>query len=80
MAFIVDYAKNWALDTAGGYLKTGLQAGGTLAGNTVGGIGSTIENSGRAFGEGSKSRAQSLFSVATLWMHYFYLSSTVCQR
>lgn len=54
MAFIVDYAKDWALDTASGYLKTGIQAGGTLAGNAVGGVGSTLENGGRAFGEGSK--------------------------
>jgi len=55
MAFIADYAKNWAIDKASGYLKTGIQAGGTLAGNAVGGIGSTIESGGRAFGEGSKS-------------------------
>lgn len=54
MSFIVDYAKDWALDKASGYLKTGIQAGGTLAGNAVGGVGSTIENGGRSFGEGSK--------------------------
>lgn len=51
MAFIVDYVK----DTAAGYLKTGIQAGGALAGNAVGGVGSTIEQGGRSFGEGSKS-------------------------
>ena len=38
MSFIVDYAKDWALDKASGYLKTGIQAGGTLAGNAVGGV------------------------------------------
>lgn len=54
MSFIVDYAKDWALDKASGYLKTGIQTGGTLAGNAVGGVGSTIENGGRSFGEGSK--------------------------
>merc|ERR1712029_919694 len=53
MSFIVDYAKDWALDKASGYLKTGIQAGGTLAGNAVGGVGSTIENGGRSFGEGT---------------------------
>jgi hypothetical protein len=50
MSFVVD----WAKEKAAGYLKTGIQAGGTLAGNAVGGIGSTIESGGRAFGEGSK--------------------------
>ncbi|TKA69731.1 hypothetical protein B0A55_05275 [Friedmanniomyces simplex] len=53
MAFIA----NWAIDkvqtTAAGYLKTGIQAGGNLAGNTVGGVGSLIENGGRTFGEGT---------------------------
>lgn len=50
MAFIATWAQNKAAE----YLKTGIQAGGTLAGNAVGGVGSLIEDSGRAFGEGSK--------------------------
>lgn len=50
MSFIVTYVK----DTAAGYLKTGLEAGGNMAGNAVGGVGTMIENSGRGFGEGSK--------------------------
>ena len=54
MAFIA----NWAIDkvqtTAAGYLKTGLQAGGNMAGNAVGGVGTLIESSGRSLGEGSK--------------------------
>jgi len=50
MSFVVD----WAKETAAGYLKTGIQAGGNLAGNAVGGVGSVIENGGRQFGEGSK--------------------------
>ncbi|KAK4955027.1 hypothetical protein LTR10_007219 [Elasticomyces elasticus] len=53
MAFIA----NWAIDkvqtTAAGYLKTGIQAGGNMAGNAVGGVGSLIENGGRSFGEGT---------------------------
>ncbi|KAK1078921.1 hypothetical protein LTR33_006827 [Friedmanniomyces endolithicus] len=52
MAFIA----NWAIDkvqtTAAGYLKTGLQAGGNMAGNAVGGVGTLIESSGRSLGEG----------------------------
>ena len=50
MSFVVD----WAKDKAAGYLKTGIQAGGNLAGNAVGGVGSIIESGGRQFGEGSK--------------------------
>lgn len=53
---IIDYAKDWAREKAGGYLRTGIQAGGTMAGNAVGGVGSVIENGGRSFGEGSKFR------------------------
>ncbi|KAK0263987.1 hypothetical protein LTS09_002338 [Friedmanniomyces endolithicus] len=53
MAFIA----NWAIDkvqtTAAGYLKTGLQAGGNMAGNAVGGVGTLIESSGRSLGEGT---------------------------
>ncbi|WPH00298.1 Hypothetical protein R9X50_00312300 [Acrodontium crateriforme] len=49
MSFIVNYVK----DTAAGYLKTGLEAGGNMAGNAVGGVGTMIENSGRGLGEGT---------------------------
>lgn len=49
MSFIL----NWAQDKAAGLLATGLQAGGTMAGNAVGGVGALIENSGRAMGEGA---------------------------
>lgn len=54
MSFIVNWAVDKAKDTAAGYLKTGIQAGGTLAGNTVGGVGNTIAEGGRALGEGSE--------------------------
>ena len=46
MAFIMD----WAKEKAAGYLRTGIQAGGTLAGNAVGGVGSMIENAGKSAG------------------------------
>jgi len=72
MAFIA----NWAIDkvqtTAAGYLKTGLQAGGNMAGNAVGGVGTLIETSGRSLGEGSKFTYAHL---ATLYKHL--LSTTV---
>ncbi|SMQ51557.1 unnamed protein product [Zymoseptoria tritici ST99CH_3D1] len=47
MAFIT----NWVTDKLAGYAATGLQAGGTLAGNAVGGVGSLVENSGRSVGQ-----------------------------
>ena len=43
---------NWVEDKVAGYAKTGIQAGGTLAGNTVGGVGGLIENAGRSAGDG----------------------------
>lgn len=50
----MNFVTGWLEEKATGYLKTGIQAGGTLAGNAVGGVGGLIENSGRAVGEGSK--------------------------
>ncbi|KAF7193662.1 hypothetical protein HII31_05008 [Pseudocercospora fuligena] len=47
----MEWAKNWVIDKVSGYAKTGIQAGGTLAGNAVGGVGSLIENSGRSVGQ-----------------------------
>ena len=44
MSFITD----WVQEKATGYLKTGIQAGGTLAGNAVGGVGSLIESAGQS--------------------------------
>lgn len=46
----MDYVTNWVTDKVAGYAKTGIQAGGTLAGNAVGGVGTLLENSGRAVG------------------------------
>ncbi|KAF2487452.1 hypothetical protein BDY17DRAFT_11827 [Neohortaea acidophila] len=40
----------WVEDKATNYLRTGIQAGGTLAGNAVGGVGSLVENAGRTAG------------------------------
>lgn len=47
----MEWAKNWVVDKVAGYAKTGIQAGGTLAGNAVGGVGSLIEGSGRSVGQ-----------------------------
>ncbi|KAK5168828.1 uncharacterized protein LTR77_006137 [Saxophila tyrrhenica] len=44
MSFIV----NWVSDKVEGYAKTGIQAGGTMAGNAVGGVGSLVEGAGRS--------------------------------
>jgi len=67
MAFIA----NWAIDkvqtTAAGYLKTGLQAGGNMAGNAVGGVGTLIESSGRSLGEGSKFTYARLATLHTIY-------------
>ena len=54
MAFIANWAVDKVKTTASGYLATGLKAGGTMAGNAVGGVGTLIENGGRSVGEGSK--------------------------
>lgn len=42
---------NWVEDKVAGYAKTGIQAGGSLAGNAVGGIGSLVESAGRSAGD-----------------------------
>ncbi|KAF2160601.1 hypothetical protein M409DRAFT_70343 [Zasmidium cellare ATCC 36951] len=45
------WAKDWVVDKVYGAAKTGIQAGGTMAGNAVGGVGNLIENSGRGVGQ-----------------------------
>ena len=47
---IMSFITGWIQEKAEGYLKTGIQAGGTLAGNAVGGVGSMIENAGKSAG------------------------------
>ena len=42
----------WAKEKAAYYLTAGVQAGGTLAGDAVGGVGNVIENSGQTAGQG----------------------------
>lgn len=59
MAFITNYIE----DKAMGYLATGLTAVGGMAGNAVGGVGSLIESSGRAVGNG-----EVLFSVLSAYL------------
>ena len=49
---------NWVEDKATGYLRTGIQAGGTLAGNAVGGVGSLIESAGKSAASGSLAPTQ----------------------
>ena len=49
---MLSWATGWVEDKVSGYAKTGIQAGGTLAGNAVGGVGNLIENSGRGVGSG----------------------------
>lgn len=48
VSLITDYIQ----DTAAGYLKAGVAAVGSLAGNAVGGVGGLIESSGQALGNG----------------------------
>ncbi|KJX92728.1 hypothetical protein TI39_contig5829g00021 [Zymoseptoria brevis] len=59
MAFIT----NWVTDKLAGYAATGLQAGGTLAGNAVGGVGSLVENSGRSVGQSANGVAGAIGGV-----------------
>lgn len=47
----MEYVSNWVTDKVAGYAKTGIQAGGSLAGNAVGGVGTLVENSGRSVGQ-----------------------------
>ncbi len=53
---------SWIEDKATGYLKTGIQAGGSLAGNAVGSVGGLVESAGRSAGD-SKLRNQKTRSV-----------------
>ena len=50
VSFVTDYIQN----TAASYLKTGITAAGTMAGNAVGGVGGLIENGGNAVASGTK--------------------------
>lgn len=47
----MEYVSNWVTNKVAGYAKTGIEAGGTLAGNAVGGVGTLVENSGRSVGQ-----------------------------
>lgn len=49
---MTSFITGWVEDKVSGYLKTGIQAGGTLAGNAVGGVGTLIEGAGRTVGSG----------------------------
>lgn len=51
VSYITDYIQN----TATSYLRTGIEAAGSMAGNAVGGVGSLVESSGRNVGEGKAS-------------------------
>lgn len=48
---VLAWAKDWVMDKVYGAAKTGIQAGGSMAGNAVGGVGSLVENSGRGLGQ-----------------------------
>lgn len=50
------WAKDWVVDKVYGAANTAIQAGGTMAGNTVGGVGTMIENSGRGVGQSASGR------------------------
>lgn len=41
---------SWAEDKATNLLRTGIQAGGSLAGNAVGGVGGLVESAGQSAG------------------------------
>ena len=48
----MSFITNWIEDKATGYLRTGIQAGGSLAGNAVSGVGGLVESAGQAAGQG----------------------------
>lgn len=54
MSFIINYVK----DTVSDYAKTGIQAGGTLAGNAVGGVGGLVEGAGKSAAGGKSVQFQ----------------------
>lgn len=60
VSYVTDYIQN----TAAGYLKTGITAAGTMAGNAVGGVGGLIENSGRSVANGAQGLSSFLFYIA----------------
>lgn len=59
----MDYISGYIEEKAAGYLTTGINAVGSLAGNAVGGIGDLIESNGQAVGSGEcrSKRRQSLY-------------------
>ena len=68
---------NWVEDKASNLLRTGIQAGGTLAGNAVGGVGSLVEGAGRSAGQ-SKPQIARPPSPQVYWiMADFWRSSCV---
>lgn len=48
----MSFITGWISDKVSEYAKTGLQAGGSMAGNAVGGVGTMVENAGRSAGGG----------------------------
>ena len=59
MAFIM----NWAEDKIATYAKTGIQAGGTLAGNAVGGVGGLVESAGQSAAKGKSLSAHTALTL-----------------
>lgn len=55
---------NWVEDKVAGYAKTGIQAGGTLAGNAVGGVGSLVEGAGKTAGNSKPICSTSLNQIS----------------
>lgn len=48
----MSFITGWVEDKLSNYAKMGLQAGGSMAGNAVGGVGTMVENAGRSAGGG----------------------------
>lgn len=48
----MSFITSWVTDKVSEYAKVGLQAGGSMAGNAVGGVGSMVENAGKTAGGG----------------------------
>ncbi|EME42741.1 hypothetical protein DOTSEDRAFT_73516 [Dothistroma septosporum NZE10] len=51
---VFQWAKDWVVDKVYNAASTTIQAGGSMAGNAVGGVGSLIENSGRGVGSSAQ--------------------------
>lgn len=48
----MSFITSWVTNKVSEYAKVGLQAGGSMAGNAVGGVGTMVENAGRSAGGG----------------------------